>query len=78
MQFGYFHIPDDVTGKRDYSELVAELRELATACDRGGFDVFWVADHHFSVWGRELSPNPILLASDLAARTDRIRIGVVT
>ena len=76
MRFGLFHIPHDLTGRRSYSEIVAEMRELATACDRGGFDVFWIAEHHFSVWGRELCPNPVLLASDLAARTERLRVGL--
>lgn len=76
MRFGLFHIPYDTSGERDYSELVAELRELAQACDAGGFDVFWQAEHHFSVWGRELSANPILLASDIAAHTKRVRVGL--
>ncbi len=30
----------------------------------------------FSVWGRELLPNPVMTAVDLAARTSRIRIGL--
>ena len=76
MRFGLFHIPHDLTGARDYGEIVAEMRELAVACDRGGFDVFWIAEHHFSIWGRELCPNPILLAADLAARTERLRLGL--
>ena len=76
MQFGFFHIPHDLTKKRSYSELVGELRELAVLCDEGGIDVFWLGEHHFSVWGRELSPNPILLSADIAARTERIKIGL--
>ena len=76
MRFGLFHIPHDLTGERDYSAIVAEMRELAETCDRGGLDVFWIAEHHFSIWGRELTPNPILLASDLAARTERVRLGL--
>mgnify|MGYP001256955806 CR=1 FL=1 len=76
MQFGIFHIPHDLTAERDYREVVGEMRELAKACDQSGFDVFWIAEHHFSVWGRELCPNPILLASDVAARTERLRVGL--
>jgi alkanesulfonate monooxygenase SsuD/methylene tetrahydromethanopterin reductase-like flavin-dependent oxidoreductase (luciferase family) len=76
MRFGYFHNPHDVTKQRDYSELLDELRELAMLCDRTGFDTFWLPEHHFSVWGRELLPNPLLMAADLAARTERIRIGL--
>ena len=33
-------------------------------------------EHHFSVWGRELLPNPLMAAVDIAARTQRIRIGL--
>ncbi len=76
MRFGLFQIPHDLSGQRDYGAIVGEMRELARACDAGGFDVFWIPEHHFSIWGRELSPNPILLAADLAARTRRIRLGL--
>lgn len=76
MRFGYFHNPHDVTKQRDYGELLDEMRELAVLCDRTGFDTFWLPEHHFSVWGRELLPNPLLMAADLAARTERIRIGL--
>ncbi len=76
MQFGYFHNIEDPTKARDYGELLNELRALAIACEEGGFDTFWMPEHHFSVWGRELIPNPILMAADIAARTKRIRIGL--
>ena len=76
MQFGLFHIPNDLTRKLSYSTLVKELRELAAICDDGNIDVLWLAEHHFSLWGRELSPNPILLAADLAARTSRLKFGL--
>jgi alkanesulfonate monooxygenase SsuD/methylene tetrahydromethanopterin reductase-like flavin-dependent oxidoreductase (luciferase family) len=76
MKFGFFHNIHDVTKQRDYSALLDELRELAIMCDRAGFETFWMPEHHFSVWGRELLPNPLLVAADLAARTERIRIGL--
>ena len=76
MQFGLFHIPYDLTGKQSYSKLVKDLRELAVICENGDIDVLWLAEHHFSVWGRELSPNPLLLAADIAARTTRLKIGL--
>jgi alkanesulfonate monooxygenase SsuD/methylene tetrahydromethanopterin reductase-like flavin-dependent oxidoreductase (luciferase family) len=76
MEFGYFHIPDDLSGARDYGELIAELRDIAAICDESSFDAIWLAEHHFSIWGRELSSNPLLLAADIASRTKRIRIGL--
>ena len=76
MRFGLFHNLHDLTKERDYAELLDELRELAAICDETGFDVLWMPEHHFSVWGRELLPNPLMTAVDLAARTKRIRIGL--
>ena len=76
MRFGLFHNLHDLTRQRDYADLLDELRELAAICDETDFDVFWMPEHHFSVWGRELLPNPLMTAVDLAARTKRIRIGL--
>jgi alkanesulfonate monooxygenase SsuD/methylene tetrahydromethanopterin reductase-like flavin-dependent oxidoreductase (luciferase family) len=76
MRFGLFHNLSDLTKQRDYGDLLDELRELAAICDETDFDVLWMPEHHFSVWGRELLPNPLMTAVDLAARTKRIRIGL--
>jgi alkanesulfonate monooxygenase SsuD/methylene tetrahydromethanopterin reductase-like flavin-dependent oxidoreductase (luciferase family) len=76
MRFGLFHNLSDLTRRRDYVELLDELRELAAICEESDFDVLWMPEHHFSVWGRELLPNPLMTAVDLAARTKRIRIGL--
>jgi alkanesulfonate monooxygenase SsuD/methylene tetrahydromethanopterin reductase-like flavin-dependent oxidoreductase (luciferase family) len=76
MRFGLFHNLHDLTKQRDYGALLDELRDLATICDDTDFDVIWMPEHHFSVWGRELLPNPLMAAVDLAARTKRIRIGL--
>lgn len=76
MKFGYFDIPSDLTKSRPYADIVDDHRRLAEICDESGFDVFWFGEHHFSIWGRELSSNPLLLAADIAARTERIRMGL--
>lgn len=76
MRFGLFHNLHDLTKQRDYGALLDELRDLATICDETDYDVFWMPEHHFSIWGRELLPNPLMAAVDLAARTKRIRIGL--
>ena len=76
MRFGLFHNLHDLTKQRGYGDLLGELRELASICDETDFDVLWMPEHHFSVWGRELLPNPLMTAVDLAARTKRIRIGI--
>lgn len=76
MKLGYSENIYDTTGSRPYGELLEELRETALACEAAGMDSFWLPEHHFSVWGREMVPNPLMVAADIAARTQRIRIGL--
>jgi alkanesulfonate monooxygenase SsuD/methylene tetrahydromethanopterin reductase-like flavin-dependent oxidoreductase (luciferase family) len=76
MKFGYFANIHDVTRQRDYSEMIDEMRELAAYCDESGFHAFWVPEHHYSVWGREMLGNPLMMSADLAARTKNMRIGL--
>ena len=58
-----------------YHQILDNLREQAVLCDQGGFDSFWVAEHHFGANGRDNSPNPFMLATDLGSRTTRIKMG---
>jgi alkanesulfonate monooxygenase SsuD/methylene tetrahydromethanopterin reductase-like flavin-dependent oxidoreductase (luciferase family) len=76
MQYGYFANIHDPTQTRDYGQMITEVRQLAQVCDRAKFSTFWLPEHHFSVWGRELIGNPLMMAADIAARTERIRIGL--
>ena len=76
MKIGYFSNPWNIGHARDYRDVLNEVRELARTCEQGGFDNFWLAEHHFSIWGREMMPNPLMMATDLAARTERMRIGL--
>src|SRR5262245_15940832 len=48
---------------------------LAQQLDRLGFDVLWLAEHHFQPEGYELFPNIPLLAVHLAGLTERIKFG---
>ena len=56
---------------------VDEWRAEAKLLDQAGFTTVWVAEHHFfwGGWATPTPPNPILAGADLAAHTDRIRIG---
>lgn len=76
MRLGVSATIHDVTLKLSWSDLLKEYRRLAQLADRQGFDTFWLDEHHFSIEGRSFVPNPILLAADLAAHTERIRIGL--
>ena len=75
MKFGYMstlEMPPD----KDYALHVDELREQAILCEQGLFDHVWLAEHHFGVHGRDNSPNPFMLATDIGCRTKRILLGI--
>ena len=48
---------------------------IAQTLDRGGFDTFWLAEHHFQREGYECLPNILMVAIHLAHLTERIKIG---
>jgi alkanesulfonate monooxygenase SsuD/methylene tetrahydromethanopterin reductase-like flavin-dependent oxidoreductase (luciferase family) len=56
-----------------YQMMLDELRKLAVFADDAGFDVMSTTDHHFHSEGYECSVAPLMLYTDLAARTKRIR-----
>lgn len=54
---------------------MSEGREIAEYCDTRSWHSIWTTEHHFGHEGLEVCPNPVLMSTDLAARTKRIRIG---
>jgi alkanesulfonate monooxygenase SsuD/methylene tetrahydromethanopterin reductase-like flavin-dependent oxidoreductase (luciferase family) len=60
-------------------EQLATVFDKATAIarllDRTGYDVFWLAEHHFQREGYECIPNILMLAVHLAHLTERIKFG---
>jgi alkanesulfonate monooxygenase SsuD/methylene tetrahydromethanopterin reductase-like flavin-dependent oxidoreductase (luciferase family) len=63
-----------VEGRGDLRQVYEETLELFVAADELGFDVGWVAQHHFKREGGSLpSPFPFLAAA--AQRTKNIRLG---
>ena len=54
-----------------------QLADLGVDCERLGYDIFWLTEHHFQHEGYEVVPNGILFGATLAARTSRIRIGTM-
>src|SRR5919199_3215980 len=54
-----------------YDEHLAEI-ELMEAL---GFDEVWLAEHHFTYYG--MLPSPNLILANLAARTQRLRMGAM-
>ena len=57
------------------SEVFETAAALARTTDALGYDILWLAEHHFQHEGYECIPNIPLLAVDLAHRTKRIKIG---
>ncbi|GAA4078591.1 LLM class flavin-dependent oxidoreductase [Nocardioides kongjuensis] len=64
------------TGEMSWNGVLQAARQHAQLADELGFDRVWLGEHHFDVDGTDASPNPILLAADLAARTTNIRFGM--
>jgi alkanesulfonate monooxygenase SsuD/methylene tetrahydromethanopterin reductase-like flavin-dependent oxidoreductase (luciferase family) len=58
-----------------YSEMLADLRELAITADDLGYDAIAFTEHHFHIEGFEISNNPVLLDAYIAQHTKRIRVG---
>jgi alkanesulfonate monooxygenase SsuD/methylene tetrahydromethanopterin reductase-like flavin-dependent oxidoreductase (luciferase family) len=58
-----------------YAAVMDEARAFAGAAEDAGFWSIWYTEHHFGHEGYEIVPNPVVMATDIAARTSRIRIG---
>ena len=56
-----------------YQDLLKELRDIAQMAEDLGFDALSTTEHHFHSEGYEASIAPLLLYTDLAARTERIK-----
>ncbi len=72
MDFGTFLLLQSPTAQ-DHGAVFARGVEIAQTADRLGFDSIWCAEHHFSTYG--YLSRPLMFATHLAARTDRIRVG---
>ena len=74
MDFGMFtdfHIRPHMTQAEAFEESFNQVE----AAEHLGMDAVWLAEHHFSP-DRSVLASPIVIASAIAARTRRIRIGL--
>lgn len=72
MQFAAFALGG--SSAREDPELVyRRVIEYAIAAEALGYDAVWFAEHHFSNYG--YIPNPLLMATKVAAETSKIRVG---
>jgi alkanesulfonate monooxygenase SsuD/methylene tetrahydromethanopterin reductase-like flavin-dependent oxidoreductase (luciferase family) len=74
MEFGMFHEFPSLPGRSE-SEAFDEAMEQVEAAERLGLDVMWLAELHFEP-RRSLLSAPLSIASAIAARTRRIKIGI--
>ena len=74
MKFGLFVLPSWPEGEANHqSRILGETLEQIEFAEELGFDSVWLAEHHFSRYG--ICPSIIPLATHVAARTRKIRIG---
>jgi alkanesulfonate monooxygenase SsuD/methylene tetrahydromethanopterin reductase-like flavin-dependent oxidoreductase (luciferase family) len=74
MDFGMFtdfHIRKGMTQTEAFEESFTQVE----AAEKLGMDSVWLAEHHFSP-DRSVLASPLIIASAIAARTSRIRIGL--
>ena len=74
MNFGMFtdfHVRRGNTQAESFDESFDQVMEA----ERLGFDTVWLAEHHFSP-ERAVVASPMIVASAICAKTERIRIGL--
>ncbi|MCL6453863.1 MAG: LLM class flavin-dependent oxidoreductase [Alicyclobacillus sp.] len=75
MKFSTFTVFDNYEQlvPRSVGQLYDEVIEQSVLADELGYDAVWFADHHFSEYG--VDPSPQVLLGTLARLTQRIRLG---
>ena len=74
MKIGYFCNTTNWK-KKPYTEILDNARDIAVYCDKNNWNSIWFTEHHFNHEGMESSPNPLMICTDVAARTKQIRLG---
>jgi alkanesulfonate monooxygenase SsuD/methylene tetrahydromethanopterin reductase-like flavin-dependent oxidoreductase (luciferase family) len=74
MEFGMFHEFPSLPGRSETAAFDEAMAQV-DAAERWGLDVMWLAEIHFAPERTHLSA-PLAIASAIAARTSRIKIGI--
>ena len=74
MKIGYFCNTTNWE-KKSYTQILKETRDIAIYCDKNKWESIWFTEHHFNHEGMENCTNPLMMSTDIAARTKNIRIG---
>jgi alkanesulfonate monooxygenase SsuD/methylene tetrahydromethanopterin reductase-like flavin-dependent oxidoreductase (luciferase family) len=73
MRIGTYYFLQKPPG-RSPEEVIAEEVDQMVLSERLGFDSVWLTEHHYADYG--LSSAPTALLATLAARTERVRLGM--
>ena len=68
-------VNDRWLSEEQLNTVYSKAEAIAKTMDSNGFDIFWMAEHHFQREGYEVIPNLLMLAVHLAHITSNIRIG---
>src|SRR5215470_3381645 len=74
MEFGIFHEFPSIPGK-SHAAAFAQSFALVDGAERWGLDAMWLGELHFDP-ARSVLSAPLCIASAIAARTQRMRIGL--
>jgi len=74
MEFGIFHEFPSLPGRPD-AEAFAQSFDIVDGAERWGLDVMWLGELHFDP-ARSVLSAPLCVASAIAARTRRMKIGL--
>ena len=74
MEFGMFHQFPVVPGGSEHDAFESAFEQV-DAAERYGLDAMWLAELHVDP-ARSVLAAPMTIASAIAARTDRIKIGI--
>jgi alkanesulfonate monooxygenase SsuD/methylene tetrahydromethanopterin reductase-like flavin-dependent oxidoreductase (luciferase family) len=72
MQFAAFALAGS-SAREEPEVIFRRIIEYAVEAEKLGYDAVWFAEHHFSNYG--YIPNPLLMATKVAAETSKIRVG---
>ena len=68
-------VNDRLIGNDSLSGVFDKTSKIAKTMDAGGFNTFWMAEHHFQPEGYECLPNVLMLAVHLSHLTSNIKLG---
>src|SRR3979409_2093012 len=72
LNFGTFLLMQSPSA-RSAQEIFDRALDIGQAAEDLGFHNIWLAEHHFSTYG--YLPRPVQLATYIAAKTTRLRVG---